>query len=165
MRPATLSDAPQLMALIRSAHSRSKYADGRCNISDVWLQQVVCGMIASQGQKGPQATCVFVVEREGKIVAFMAGIVDRVYHFLTKLKAQDLFLINEGGKTGDTLKLVDAYIAWARAVPAVLEICLSWTDTMPGSDRLPALCKRKGFEKSGEIWEIYTDAESAREAA
>lgn len=152
------------MALIRAQHARSKYAD-RCRIAEPALQHLVTAMIAQQGQIGPQGSCVLVAEYGGEPVAFIAGILDRVYQIGSKLTAQDLFFINEKGGVGDTLRLLDGYIAWARAIRAVLEIVVSWSDTLPGAEAVAKLYARKGFTKSGEIFEIRTDAQAVGEAA
>lgn len=163
IRRATFDDAPALMQLLRVQHSRSKYAE-RCGISEPALEHLVTSMIAQQGQIGPQGSAVFVAIHDGKVAGFIAGILDRVYAVGKKLKAQDLFFINEGS-VGDALRLVDEYVAWARSIRAVLEIGLSWSDTMPGAEKVAQLYSRKGFQKIGEIFEIATDADAAREAA
>lgn len=154
IRKATYQDAPAIMALIRANHLRSKYAAYR--IAEPALQHVVAAMIAQQGQMGPQGSCVFVAERDGEPVGFIAGILDRIYGIGSKMCAQDLFFINEGG-VGETLRLLDAYIAWARAIRAVLEIKVSWNDALPGADRVAKLYAHKGFAKCGEVFEIRTD--------
>lgn len=164
IRPATFADAPALMALIRTQHERSKYA-GRCRISEPALEHLVTAMIAQQNQIGPQGSCVFVAEQDGAVVAFIAGILDRIYQIGTKLAAQDLFFVNEGGSVGDTLKLLDCYVGWARSIRAVLEIVVSWSDTLPGAEQVAKLYERKGFAKCGEIYEMRTDAEALGEAA
>lgn len=163
IRRATFADAPALMELIRRQHARSKYA-GRCEIAEPQLQHLVAGMIAQQNQIGPQGSCIIVAEENGEPVAFIAGVLDRVYQIGKKLAAQDLFFVNEGGTVGDTLKLLDEYLAWARGIRAVLEIKVSWTDTLPGAEAVAKLYQRKGFAKCGEVYEIKTDAQ-AQEAA
>lgn len=164
IRKATYQDAPAIMALIRAQHAKSKYAT-RCRIAEPALQHLVTSMIGQQGQIGPQGTLVLVAEHNGEPVAFIAGILDRVYQIGAKLTAQDLFFVNEGGSVGDTLKLLDGYIAWARSIRAVLEIVVSWSDTLPGAEQVAKLYARKGFSKTGELFEIRTDAEALGEAA
>lgn len=164
IRKATYQDAPAIMAMVREQHSRSKYAE-RCRIAEPALQHLVSALIAQQGQIGPQGSCVFVAENTGEPVAFIAGVLDRVYSIGAKLKAQDLFFVNERGTVGDTMRLLDAYVGWARAIRAVLEISVSWTDTLPGAERVAKLYARKGFVKSGEVFEIATDAAAVGEAA
>jgi hypothetical protein len=163
IRKATYQDAPAIMALIRAQHARSKYAT-RCRINDASLEHLVTALIAQQGQIGPQGSCLFVAEENGEPVAFIAGVLDRVYGIGAKLTANDLFFVNEGGGIGDTLHLLDHYIVWARSIRAVLEIKLSWTDTLPGAEQVAKLYQRKGFTKSGEIYEMRTDAAQAEAA-
>jgi hypothetical protein len=161
MRRAVPSDAPAIIALIRADYARSAYA-GRARIAEPHLESTVGAIIANQNQTGPHSTCVFVIERKGKVVAFMAGVVDRAFFFLAKMQAQDVFLI---GTPADKSRLVDAYVAWARSIPSVLEIAVAWTGALPGGDELAALCKRKGFTKTGEHWQLDTDAAAMMEAA
>jgi hypothetical protein len=164
IRKATYDDAPAIMALIRAQHARSKYAT-RCRINDASLEHLVTAMIAQQGQIGPQGSCLFVADDNGKVVAFIAGVLDRVYQIGAKLTAHDLFFVNEDGGVGDTLHLLDHYIGWARSIRAVLEIKLSWSDTLPGAEQVAKLYQRKGFSKCGEVYEVRTDAQALGEAA
>jgi hypothetical protein len=164
IRKATFADAPAIMAMIRTQHERSKYAS-RCDIAEPVLQHTVTAMIAQQGQIGPQGSLVLVAEEGGEPVAFIAGVLDRVYQIGKKLTAQDLFFINERGSVGDTLRLLDGYVEWARSIRAVLEIVISWSDALPGAEDVAKLYARKGFSKCGEMFEIRTDAEAVGEAA
>jgi GNAT superfamily N-acetyltransferase len=163
IRRATFDDAKALIQLIREQHAASKYA-GRCPIAEPALANLVTNMIAQQGQIGPQGSAVFVAERDGKVVGFLAGVLDRVYQIGKKLAAQDLFFVNNG-TVGDTMALLDAYVAWAVSIRAVLEIVVSWSDTLPGAEKVAKLYERKGFSKCGELYEMRTDAEAVGEAA
>jgi hypothetical protein len=149
IRRATFDRRPAIMALIRDA-ARALEICQPLPYRRAALEHLVTAMIAQQGQIGPQGSCVFVAVRDGKAVGFIAGILDRVYQIGKKLVAQDLFFVNEGA-VGDTLALLDEYVAWARNIRAVLEIVVSWTDTLPGAERVAQLYSRKGFIKSGEI--------------
>lgn len=163
IRPARFQDAPAIERLIRDQHARSKYA-GRVEISDKALNQLVMAALAGMTQSGPQASHVSVAVRDGKIVGFIMGTLDRVYHIGKKLTANDLYFVNEGGTTGDTLKLLDAYVAWAKSNPKVLEVMVSWADTLPGAGRVAELYRRKGFQKSGEMFEMRLDLQVEAEA-
>lgn len=156
IRPARFQDAPAIERLIRDQHLASKYA-GRAEISDKALTDLVVSMIAQMGQHGPQGSHVAVAEREGTIVGFVAGVLQRVYSIYKKLEAVDLFLVNTG-TAAEMLGLVDSYIGWARANPKVLIIKLSWCDTVPGAGRIAGLYRRKGFSRTGEIFEMRLDA-------
>lgn len=163
IRPATLNDAAAIQALIVSQHERSKFA-GRANIAPRALENLILGLIASNNQNGPQGTYVVVNEEGGKVVGFIAGQLARLYGILDKLGATDVFLINEG-RAGASLYLIDGYIQWARANPKVLDIELSWNDTLPGADKIAKLYTRKGFTKTGETYTLSMDAVSERLAA
>lgn len=83
----------------------------------------------------------------------MAGMLDRVYHVGDKLCANDVFLVaTEKASARAANRLLDAYIDWAASNPLVLEINLSWADTLPSGQKMPAVYARKGFRKCGEIF-------------
>lgn len=155
VRPARFADALAIERLIRNQHIQSKYAD-RVTINVKALDQLVLGLIAGMTQQGPGATHVTVLEEEGEVVGFVAGVLNRVYNIGNRLVSNDLFLVNEG-KAGGIFKLIDAYIAWASANPKVIEIGLSWTDAIPGADRLSKIYQRKGFDQIGEHFALQLD--------
>jgi|GEM_PF-5747377 len=163
IRPARFTDQPAIEGLIRSQHASSKYA-GRVGIAGKALEALVLGMIAQAGQNGPQGSHVAVAVRDGKVTGFVAGVLDRVYHVGDRLTANDLFLVNQG-TLADTLGLVDSYVGWARANPRVIEIMLSWSDALPGAEGIAALARRKGFVKSGEMFEMRLDESAGEKAA
>lgn len=162
IRPAKMVDAKAIEKLIRSAHARSKYAL-RVGIADKALENLVLGLIAGSNQSGPQGTHVTVNVEDGKVVGFVAGSLTRIYNCGDRLGASDVFLVNEG-RTAGSLALVDAYIEWARSNPKVCEIGLTWTDALPGAEKVAALYRRKGFALVGEIYEMRLDAEERRAA-
>jgi hypothetical protein len=109
---------------------------------------------------------VAVAEEDGKVVGFMAGVLDRVYHVGSKLVANDAYLVvRPGAKAAHSLQLIDGYVAWAQGIRAVLEIKLSWTNTLPGAARAAKIYERKGFAAVGEIYEMRLDAEDRELAA
>lgn len=158
VRNAVFSDTPEIEKLIHNAHKRSKYS-GRTGINAKALTQLVLGLVAGQNQNGPGATFAVVAEDGGKIVGFMGGMLNRIYNIGDKLGATDLFLLNEGGHLINTLSMVDEYIRWARANPKVIEIGLSWSDSITGAEGAKALYKRLGATKTGESYEIKLDVE------
>jgi hypothetical protein len=161
IRPGRFTDQPAIEALLRGAHARSKYA-GRVAIHDKALSQTVLGAIAAMTQNGPQASHVAVAERGGEVVGVIIGALDRVYHIGEKLSANDIFfVVGEKGSFGDSLYLADSYIAWARSNPKVIEIMLSWSDAIPGGEKIAALAKRKAFIKTGEMFEMRLDQPAA----
>lgn len=165
IRPAKYQDIPVLMAMLHEMHAASKYA-GRVDISDKAAEQLLMSAIAAQGQIGPQGSLVIIAEEGGKQIGFMIGILDRVYHIGRKLTANDLFLyVRKGASQKHALALIDNYVSWASNIRAVLDIALSWTDALPGAERITAVYERKGFTKTGGIYEMRRDAQPERIAA
>lgn len=164
IRPAKFADTPVIAQLLRSTHAKSKYAH-RMGLNEKALEAIIVAMIAGHGQSGPQASHIMVCEKDGVVVGFMAGVLNRVYNIGDKLVSNDVFLINEGCSVGDTLKLIDDYIEWASSNPKVIEIGLSWSDAVQGGEVLSKLFKRKGFSVCGEQYERRMDAEQERNAA
>jgi hypothetical protein len=159
IRPGRFQDQPAIEGLLRDAYARSKYA-GRVGIHEKALSQLVLGSIAQMTQNGPQASHVAVAERGGEVVGVIIGALDRVYHIGDKLSANDIFfVVGDKGSFGDSIYLVDSYIRWAQANPKVLEIMLSWSDALPGAEKIASLAKRKGFVKTGEMFEMRLDAQ------
>lgn len=163
IRDAIFSDIPALMAIMEDSLQRSKYA-GRGHIVQKASEQMFTSMIAAQKQNGPGASFVQVVEKEGKVVGFMAGVLNRVYNIFDKLCAADVFLVNHSGAIKDTLSLIDNYIAWAKRNPKVIEIGLSWSDAIPHSSEIANIYRRKGGHRVGEQFEIRVDMASEEAA-
>jgi hypothetical protein len=163
IRPACFRDVPAIERLIRAQHAASRYA-ASVPISGKALSALALSMVAQMGQHGPQGSHVAVAVRDGRVAGFIAGVLQRVYSVGTKLEAVDLFLVNSGS-AGDLLKLVDSYVAWASANPKVVEVKLSWTDTMPGAARIAGVYRRKGFARVGEVFEMRLDGRREAEAA
>lgn len=163
-RPAAFADVPRLVELFHEMHAASKYA-GRSALSEKAVNNMLMGMIAQQNQRGPQGTYFHVALQDGVIVGFMVGLLDRIKHVLNKLVAGDAYLyVRPGSSPTHVLKLIDGYIDWARGNPKVLEIKLSWDDTLPRAKEVARIYKRKGFDLVGEIYEMRVDAEVAEAA-
>lgn len=164
IREGRMTDAPEIERLIRESHTASKYA-GRVGIAPKALDAHIAGMVAQQRQLRPHGTHVAIAERAGKVVGMIVGAFDRVYHIGDKLTANDIwFIVSDGGTVGDTLGLVDSYIAWARSARSCIEVILSWSDALPGAEKIAALAQRKGFAKCGEMFEMRLDMPMAEAA-
>ncbi len=158
-RASAALDIPFVEGMIRDVYAASKY-HGRVEISDKTMRELLLGAVAGQNQFGPQASYFRIAEERGEPVGFMLGILDRVYHIGTKLRANDVFLcVRPGARIGHTLRLIDGYVEWATGNPKVIEVVLSWTDTAPGAGRIGEIYERKGFTKTGEIYELRRDEE------
>jgi hypothetical protein len=155
IRDAKFADIPAMAKLLKGSHMRSKY-NGRCGVSDKALEQLLTGSVAGQRQNGPGATFCQVVEEDGEIVGLMIGSLSRVYNIGDKLVSSDLFLVNKG-KSGNGFKLMDNYICWARSNPKVIEVGLSWSNSIPGADSLANIYRRKGAKLVGEQYSYAVD--------
>lgn len=164
IRDARFQDIPDIKRMLHEMHRHGKYAS-RVEIDDKAADALLMGAVAGQGQRGPQSSLVKVSEHDGKLTGFMVGVLDRVYHIGKLLTANDVFLhCRKSAHPADAIRLIDAYIDWARSNPKVIEIMLSWADTLPGAERIARVYQRKGFVKIGEMFELRTDI-VAREAA
>jgi GNAT superfamily N-acetyltransferase len=153
IRPAIFADTPAIERLLRRVHAKSKYAS-LTPLNDKALNQTVMSLIAGQNQNGPMATHVTVVEHQGKVLGFMAASLNRIYNICDKLVASDTFIISESRRASDTVAMIDAYIEWAKANPKVIEIILTWSDAVPGGEKMAKLYTRKGFRLVGEQYEM-----------
>lgn len=164
IRPARFQDLPALAAMLREMHAASKYA-GRVAISEKRMESALLGMIAGQAQNGAGAAFCRIAEQDAAPCAFMAGLLDPVYHIGDRLTANDVYLYARPGSGSAATRLVRAYVEWAAANPRVVEIKLSWTDALPGAGRIGALYERLGFRRAGGIYERRNDEAKRKEAA
>ena len=165
IRRATFQDLDRVKVLIREMHAASKYR-GHVDVSEKVMGEVLCSMLAAQRSPVQGGSFFHVAEHRGRVEGFMVGVLDRVYQIGNRLAAHDLFLhVSSEGRGADAAQLVAAYIAWAQANPRVLEIKLSWGDTLPGAERVARLYARKGFRRCGETWERWTEIDNVRAAA
>jgi len=163
LRPARMIDTPRLVELLIESHAGSRYA-GVVDVDAAYARKLIAQFIQRSPGSHDGGTMVAVVEDEGKIVGFVAGILDRVYHIGTKLAANDVFLVTtKGAPARAARQLMAAYITWAQGVPDCAELRMSWTDALPSGERIHKAYERMGFRHCGGI---YTrDVERAEEAA
>jgi hypothetical protein len=156
IRAAKFADIPALSTMMLEMHAASKYA-GVVDVDVQHARGMLMAMIQRHGGKHDGGTLVNVaINADGEIGGFMIGLLDRVYHIGAKLAAKDAFLYVRQQKAAGALtvsRLIDAYLAWATSNPKVHEINLSWTDTVPGAERIDALYVSKGFTRCGAIYE------------
>ena len=165
IRRARASEVPVLEAMLREMYGRSKYL-GRVEISEKAMREALTMLIMNELPMSPHSSMVRVSEQDGEIVGFIAGQFDRVYHIGRRIRANDVFLyVKPNQSPKHMLALIDAYVAWARSNPKVVEIVLSWTDALPGAARIGDLYARKGFAKIGEMYELRLDEPALEEAA
>lgn len=153
LRPARTTDAFGMVDLLVEQHSRSRYLHAGA-IDTLFARKLLAQAVQRNGGTTAGSTLVNVIEGDdGNVVAFMLGVLDRVYHIGSKLCAQDMFLVatpKVGARASS--QLLAAYIDWASSNPAVHEIMLSHTDALPEGDRMGAVYERLGFERCGGIY-------------
>lgn len=157
IRRALVHDIPAIEEMISEMLAASKYA-GRMKLRAKDMRQMLMSLWQSQNRPGIGGSYLRVAERDGKIVGFMAGILQAVYFVGDKLAAEDVYLyVRPKGGATTASRLVDDYSAWAHANPKVIEVKLSWTDALPGASRIGDLYERKGFSRSGAIYDRAPD--------
>ena len=153
IRPATPSDIPRVKELFAEMHAASKFA-GRVAISDRALHDLLLMALGNRNRPIVGGTHFSVAVRKDRVEGFMIGMLDRVYHIGTKLVAQDMFLnVTDKGFMGDFLRLIDDYVDWANGNPNVININLSWTNSLPDAERIESAYMRKGFSRAGGIYQ------------
>lgn len=152
-------------AMLEEMRAASKYRD-RATINTKAADSLLMAAVAGQKQNGPQGTFCKLAEERGQPVGFMVGSFDRVYHIADQLTANDIYLfVRQGQPPKHSFRLVGAYIEWAERNPKCIEIMLSWSDALPGAERIADLFGRKGFGRVGEMWERRVDVAAQLEAA
>ena len=148
-----MSDIVRIRELFTEMHAASKYA-GHVAIDQVALQKALMAFMMRNGHTNEGGCLVTVAERDGVVEGFMVGLLDRIYHIGDKFVANDVYLYaSERCDPVNVSQMVDAYITWAIDNPRVYEVVLSWSDAIPGAERMAKLFRRKKFRLCGEIWE------------
>lgn len=154
IRPALYADIPRLIELFKEGHQRSRFAAWPMDLPAA--KQLLMNSIQCREQKGPGGSCLFVAERNGVIVGFIMGLLERCYHVGVPLMANDVYLYASKGRglMACAEGLVDAYTAWASANPRVIKINLCFSDFIPGAARVARIYERKGYRRCGAIFEL-----------
>lgn len=152
LRPARAIDAPQLVAILQARYAETRYA-GVSAIDAPLARRIFAQATQRHGHTTDGGTFLMVAEAgDGEIDAFIMGVLGRTYLVGTTLTAQDYFLIGRKNCSPRALPaLQDAFLAWATANPRVVEIVTTWTDILPGTERIERAWARKGFERCGGI--------------
>ena len=155
IRPATFGDMQKIFALFEEMLSVSRYAE-RMDVDVPTLRSLIMDGVRRQGSANNGGSHFMVHEVDGEIRGFVFGILERAYHFGTKLRASDVFLFcGKGAHFRAWDRLEDSYIEWALGCPKVIEVMLSWTDAISdNAGRIAKSYSRKGFRKCGEIWTL-----------
>lgn len=158
VRTARYVDVPRIVAILADMHARSVYA-GLCAFDDKEARSLVTRSIQRHGAIGVGGTAVFVAEQDGVVRGFIIGHLDRVYFVCHGLTASDLFFcVEPGSDPRCATRLLDAFMAWARGIDAVVEIHMGATNAAGDPERAGKLLERKGLERSGIIYDWRKEA-------
>ena len=145
IRPALTTDVFAIADILCERAKDSRY-HGITAPDPKLARQMFAQAVQRHGGTTEGATFLMVNETDGEIDAFMFGTLNRIYVVGDKLGASDVFLL---GKTDCDPRamggLIDAYVRWAEASPKVVEIGLSWADTLPDTETITKDYERRGF--------------------
>ena len=153
IRPARFVDVPALVDMLVEQQRTSIYA-GKVRVDTDYTRKMLSGLVHKHGGTHDGGSCVFVAaDGPSEVCGFVVGVLARVYHIGVELMAQDAFLVvTKKAPRAAAVQLIDAYVGWAEAAPKVREIQLSHSAAIPGSERIAALYRRKGFQPFGHSY-------------
>lgn len=169
IRPALMADVPKLVQLLKTAHAKSKYA----TVGDIdvpYAKKLLFHLIARHEGKGEAGTYCMVADRDGLLVGMLFGIKARIHDIGTKLFASDrFFFVTDRATPFMGLALIDGFEKWAKGDPRVIEILMADHDTytVRGREKRAAgeMYLKRGYRKSGEMYELAVNRRSAEAAA
>jgi len=154
IRAAKFGDIPALAALMCEMHARSCYA-GRAELDLKATKGLFFNAIQRHGGSVAGSTLANVAERDGTVEGFLIGVLDNCYHVLVELMATDLFTyVSERGDPRDAIRLLEAFMKWAKANPRVIEVRLGATNAIGDFERTAVLYKRIGLEQCGGLYQM-----------
>jgi hypothetical protein len=159
IRPAKFADIMRIVELSHEMHERSRYS-GVDEVNEKTVRELMAQCIQRHGHTHAGGSLCLVAVRDMKVEGFMVGMLDHLYHIGNKLMAQDIFLYtSDKADALDFMRLLRAYVRWASSNPKVVEIKLSYTDAIEGSDRLDLIYQGLGFRQCGNIYERAPEVE------
>ncbi len=167
IRPAVFADITQLIGLLKDAHARSpKYAT-RATFDDKTCQRALLNAIKLHGTKIEGGTWCVVSEEKNILNGLLFGMTMRVEDFAHELLATDWkFLVMPGAAVTVATDLRDSFIRWAEAQPRVIEMYVGVHDVVDADfERAGVLWTRRGFRKTGALFEKIIVRENARSVA
>ena len=153
IRKAKSQDIPAITALMVEGYERSKYRD--IDTIDVKeAKALIFNAIQRHGLKKEGGCCVFVIDRDG-IQGFCVGALERLLNVGTRLKARDLFTYVRPGTHGlESIKLVSAYLNWAKEIPNLALVGFDPTDILGDKERIAKFFGLFGFKEMGVMMEM-----------
>lgn len=151
IRPGKSSDAFALAALLGDLHMRTIY--NGLVMDGAYARKLFAQFAHRHGGTHDGATCLFVCEQDEKLVGFVAGALDRVYHVGDDLWATDVYLsVHDDAPATASLQLLKAYIGWAEQNAQVFEVRLSSSYATESGREIGTLYERLGFEECGRVY-------------
>jgi hypothetical protein len=154
IRLAALGDIARLRELFMEMYRASEYPARDVGVSEPALQALLRDAVIRNGRTNDGGALVNVAEKDGEIVGFMIGTLQRVYCVGNRLEAQDMFLYcTPEAPARASARLIDAYLRWALSNPKVADVALSWTDVAGvDGEKIERLYASRGFKRRGAIW-------------
>lgn len=157
IRPARFVDIPRIADLLLDGYALSKYAL-RCGVDVAETKKILTSGLQRVGSKTSGACLVNLAVNGEQIVGLHFGILERVYHIGTMLMATDLwFYVSSAASPRDFVQLFDLFEAWALENPKVIEIKPGVTDVLGDPERLAKFYERRGYKRSGLMFERSID--------
>jgi len=153
LRPARFVDVPAMVDILVEKQPMSRYAEIDTIDTD-YARKMLAQCVQRHGGDKAGATCANVIERDGEIVAFMVGQLDRLYGLGHLLSAHDLLLVARNGTMSCGRRLMKAYIDWAFAIPKVVEVFATHSDILPSTKKSRLLFSQLGFTESGKAYRM-----------
>lgn len=154
IRPASFSDVPALIEILREAKAASVYAEG-INIDDREANRVLVNCVQRHMGQGENGTFVAVCETGGAVTGFIMGALSRVYHIMDKCTATDLFWIGTAKASArDKIGLMVEFIDWAKGHRKVHDIVCEASGAISDPVKLEKIMLKLGFSRYGGLWRI-----------
>ncbi len=147
IRPAKFSDIPDICSLMAEGHKKSTLSAYPINVKRK-LKPLLMDSIRS-GTK-----CVYVAIKDEKVIGFIVGVIDDLYHILDVKYVADLFFYVAKDDRGEGGALFDAFIAWGKSQKGVVRIRPSATNVVGSYERTAKMYARKGFTQEGVIFDM-----------
>jgi hypothetical protein len=156
IRDATFADIPRIVAIMREAYERSRYAkEGLCGFDEKEGKRLLVNAIQRHGRGRNSASFVQVAVENDRVEGFIIGFLSRVYHCGDKLVASDLFwYATPLVSPRDPIRLMKNMIAWAKGVDGVIEIRCGATAAVQNPERAGRVLQRLGMTPYGSLYQM-----------
>lgn len=102
--------------------------------------------------------CLYVAEKNGEVVGFIAGAIDEFWWSTIKYASDVAFFVAPEHK-GAGLPLVKAFMRWVDKFPRVRYVSMGISSGLDSMDRTGLMYERLGFAKAGGIYTMKIEAD------